>query len=278
MEKSNLIYIGSKGRKSGYDLIIPEHFNGTMIYFIHGYKGYKDWGTWNIIAEYFAKHGFGFAKCNLSHNGTTLENPNVFDDLEAFGRNTYSYDINDISLFIEAVENRLDPKFKINKRVLIGHSRGGGCSILAAEKSNKIDILVTWASISNIEIRFPKGEQLELWKTTGVYHIINGRTKQKMPHYYSFYEDFLNNKNALHIEKASKCIEISWAIFHGTDDDAVKTTEAQMLNKWASNSELFLIKDANHVFGGKEPFLSDYLPEHTLQLVEGTKAFIEKHH
>ncbi|MGB0869310.1 MAG: alpha/beta hydrolase family protein [Flavobacteriales bacterium] len=278
MKRSNLIYIGSQGKKSCYDLIIPECFNGTIIYFIHGYKGYKDWGTWNIIADYFANHGFGFAKCNLSHNGTTLENPTVFDDLEAFGRNTYSNDINDISLFIDAVETALDPKIKINKRVLIGHSRGGGCSILSAEKSNNIDVLVTWASISNIETRFPKGEQLKLWKTSGVYHIINGRTKQKMPHYYSFYEDFLNNKNILNIEKASKRIEIPWAIFHGTNDDAVKTTEAQMLNKWASNSDLFLIKDANHVFGGKEPFLSSHLPDHTLQLVKETKAFIELHH
>ena len=26
--------------------------------FAHGYKGYKDWGAWNLMAEKFAKNGF----------------------------------------------------------------------------------------------------------------------------------------------------------------------------------------------------------------------------
>ena len=29
-----------------------------LIIFCHGYKGYKDWGAWNLMAEDFAKAGF----------------------------------------------------------------------------------------------------------------------------------------------------------------------------------------------------------------------------
>ena len=29
-----------------------------LLIFVHGYKGYKDWGAWNLMAEDFAKAGF----------------------------------------------------------------------------------------------------------------------------------------------------------------------------------------------------------------------------
>ena len=31
-----------------------------LVIFVHGYKGYKDWGAWNLMAEKFAKNGFYF--------------------------------------------------------------------------------------------------------------------------------------------------------------------------------------------------------------------------
>ena len=31
-----------------------------LIIFTHGYKGYKDWGVWELMGEKFAKVGFYF--------------------------------------------------------------------------------------------------------------------------------------------------------------------------------------------------------------------------
>ena len=31
-----------------------------VVVFCHGYKGFKDWGAWNLMAETFAKAGFFF--------------------------------------------------------------------------------------------------------------------------------------------------------------------------------------------------------------------------
>jgi len=56
-----------------------------IVIFAHGYKGFKDWGCWNLIAEQFAKQNFFFIKFNFSHNGGTIEQPIDFPDLEAFG-------------------------------------------------------------------------------------------------------------------------------------------------------------------------------------------------
>ena len=66
-----------------------------LVIFAHGYKGYKDWGAWNLMAEKFAEAGFFFVKFNFSHNGTTLEKPLEFDDLEAFGNNNFSKEMSD---------------------------------------------------------------------------------------------------------------------------------------------------------------------------------------
>ena len=54
-----------------------------ILIFCHGYKGFKDWGAWNIMANAFAKQGFCFIKFNFSHNGGTMEQPIDFPDLEA---------------------------------------------------------------------------------------------------------------------------------------------------------------------------------------------------
>ena len=36
-----------------------------LVIFCHGYKGYKDWGAWNLVADEFVKKGFSFVKFNF---------------------------------------------------------------------------------------------------------------------------------------------------------------------------------------------------------------------
>lgn len=275
MKKQNLVYKGSENRLSGYDLSIPEQFNGTIIYFIHGYKGYKNWGAWDLISDYFYDLGYGFAKCNLSHNGTTLDKPNEFFDLKSFAENRYSYELQDINTFIKTVDATCD--VSISKRVLIGHSRGGGTAILSVNTLPEIDLLITWAAISDVGRRFLTGTALENWKKTGVHSILNGRTKQQMPHYYSFYEDYLKHKTRLDIQHEASKITIPWAIIHGTDDVSVPISEGEELNRASNHAQFFKMDTANHVFGAKEPFTDCQLPDHTLLLVKITQNFIEQY-
>ena len=67
-----------------------------VVIFCHGYKGFKDWGAWDKMAETFAEKGYFFVKFNFSHNGTTPENPTEFLDIEAFGDNNYSIELDDL--------------------------------------------------------------------------------------------------------------------------------------------------------------------------------------
>ena len=91
-----MVYTGSNNRKSLIDLEIPENFNGELLVFVHGFMGFKDWGAWNLMQEYFTKKGFGFCKYNATHNGVTIENRIDFPDEQAFGESTYSKELNDL--------------------------------------------------------------------------------------------------------------------------------------------------------------------------------------
>ena len=229
-----------------------------LIVFVHGYKGYKDWGTWDLMAEKIASAGYVFVKFNMSHNGTSLENPYEFTDMDSFGKNNYSKELSDLKLVINHFLSY--PKVDSQTIGVIGHSRGGAISIINTFEDERIDYLVTLGSIDTLD-RFPKGEKFEEWKENGIYHIINARTKQEMPHEFQFYEDYKKNLKRFDVEAAMEQINANILIIHGTNDEAVNHQAAENLNLWSSKSDLILIEDANHTFGGKEPWESNQLPE-----------------
>ena len=63
-------------------------------------------------------------------------------------------------------------------------------------------------------------------------------------------------------------MKIPWLITHGSNDESVPVSFAETLHSQNKKSELFLIKDANHSFGGKHPFTENELPLHTKILVD----------
>ena len=51
---------------------------------------------------------------------------------------------------------------------LVGHSRGGGIVTLKAAEDSRVKNLVSLAGVSDFKSRFPKGSDLEAWKSSGV--------------------------------------------------------------------------------------------------------------
>ncbi|MBD8084450.1 alpha/beta hydrolase family protein [Chryseobacterium caseinilyticum] len=256
--QKNTVISNPETRNFLADAYYPETENKLpLVIFVHGYKGYKDWGAWNLMAERFAQAGFYFVKFNFSHNGTTVENPHDFDDLEAFGNNNYSKELSDLNVVINHFSN--EPQVDKNKIVLIGHSRGGGISIIKTAEDIRIHGLITLASIDSLE-RFPKNNAFENWKKEGVYFIENGRTKQQMPHYYQFFEDFENNFHRFDVERCMEMAKAHVLVVHGTDDESVSSKNSDHLHLLNPNSELFLVENANHTFCAKEPWKEDFMP------------------
>ena len=254
-----------------------ETSNQPIIIFCHGYKGFKDWGPWNLMAETFAEVGFCFIKFNFSHNGGTMENPIDFPDLEAFGNNNYTKELDDLEDVINWTQNRFKNNSNINtnKISLIGHSRGGGITIIKASEDSRITNLVTLASVCDYGKRTATIGDLKEWKEEGVKYVLNGRTKQKMPHFYQFYKDFKANEKRLHIESAEKRLTIPHLIIHGSKDTSVKINEAEALHQWNQNSEFKIIEGADHVFNTKHPWDKNELSIQLITVVENVINFMK---
>lgn len=249
-----------------------------IVIFCHGYKGFKDWGAWDLVAETFAAAGFFFVKFNFSHNGGTMEQPIDFPDLEAFGKNNYTKELNDLQFVINYVTNdsfEFSAEANTKNSSLIGHSRGSGIVTIKATEEAKITNVISWAGVSDYASRFPKGKALQDWKQTNVMYVINGRTKQEMPHFYQFFEDFKANEIRLDIQKATESLQIPHFIIHGTTDPAVFMEEAKLVHKWNPNSKLYLIENADHVFGARHPWKELQLPNHLENVVKATIDFIK---
>ena len=61
MKKKEFVISGSKGKSILVDVTYNENnLAKKVIIFCHGFKGFKDWGAFNKIAEYFAKKIYFF--------------------------------------------------------------------------------------------------------------------------------------------------------------------------------------------------------------------------
>ena len=250
-----------------------------LVIFCHGYKGFKDWGAWDLVAERFSNAGFFFVKFNFSHNGGAMNQPIDFPDLEAFSENNYSKeleDLDDLINYLQSSENVLSKNFDLKNLILIGHSRGGGIATIKASEDARITQLVTWASVSDFGKRMGTAEELQQWKSDGVKYVINARTKQRMPHNYQFYEDFKANEARLNIETSAQKIRIPHLIVHAKEDPSVSFNEAIALNKFNPQSELVNITDSDHVFGASHPWDNNILPTKLQTVVDTTIAFIDR--
>ena len=274
----NIIVKGKHNKPILIDVFYEESSaKKPILIFCHGYKGFKDWGSWNLMAKTFAKIGFCFIKFNFSHNGGTAKQPIDFPDLEAFGNNNFTKELDDLDTVISWVHNNYSSNkgIDITNISLLGHSRGGGIVSIKAEEDSRIKNIITLASVSNYKIRFFSGKDLEEWQRKGVVFVKNGRTKQDMPHYFQFYEDFIQNEKRLTIKRAVTNIKIPYLIIHGNQDPTVLVEEAKILHKWNPESTLKIIEGANHVFNTSHPWEKKELSEELSQVCDLIIGFLE---
>lgn len=275
--KESLIINGSRSKKILIDVNFNQNFKKKpIVIFSHGFKGFKDWGPFNKMAEKFAEKKFFFIKFNFSYNGTSIENPNDFVDLDAFGNNNFSIELDDLNLVINWINDnsKFSNEIDTNNINLLGHSRGGAISILKSNEDSRINKVISWASPSNFINRMDKSK-LDTWKKSGVAYIFNSRTNQNMPLFYQFYEDCISNKKRIDIENACKNLTLPHLAIHGTKDPTVDIKDVNDFKNWNPKTIVHKIKDANHVFGVSNPFNDKSFPSHFIKVLEKTFEFLE---
>jgi pimeloyl-ACP methyl ester carboxylesterase len=271
-EKYNKIIRGSSSKDILIDVTFNKRiFSNKIIIFSHGFKGFKDWGPFNKVAEYFAVNGFIFVKFNFSFNGTSTNNPSSFVDLDAFGYNNFCKELDDLALVINWVKD----EFSCNSITLFGHSRGGAISIIKSAEDSCISNVISWASPSNLLSKLPIYSKVKIWKETNVAYVYNGRTKQNMPLFYQFYENCLANSDRLSIEKSIKKIKIPHLHIHGDADPTVLIDEAYNIKSWNRKVYLHVIKGANHVFNASHPYNASVFPADLTEALNTTLDSLE---
>ncbi|BDC99427.1 alpha/beta hydrolase family protein [Persicobacter psychrovividus] len=257
--------------EEGYFNVIDYRFrkNNTpkpIIVFLHGFKGFKDWGHFNVMADAFANAGFVFVKVNVSHNGTSPDAPTTFVDLDAFGNNTLSMEQRDFRATIDWLFSGKCsiPKgeMDLSQLFILGHSRGGGGVINYACADERVKGTCAMAPVHSYDSKWSE-EGKKAWQQQGVIYVYNGRTKQNMPLSYDTVLDYYANIDQLEVLKSAKNCPSPILIIHG---DADETLAVEHLEDFKFNNPLskkMIIEGANHVFGGKHPYEGNTLPEHT---------------
>ncbi|MHC4859957.1 MAG: alpha/beta hydrolase family protein, partial [Planctomycetota bacterium] len=106
-----------------------------LVLVAHGFKGFKDWGSFPHIAESLAGRGLAALRFNFARNGIG-DDPLAFDRLDLFEENSLSRELRDLEDLLEALpDHDATDRDRIG---LLGHSRGGGVAVLFAAREPRI--------------------------------------------------------------------------------------------------------------------------------------------
>ncbi|MEP1151474.1 MAG: alpha/beta fold hydrolase [Balneola sp.] len=267
-----------------YDLYSP--ISGTrkdfpVIIFLHGFKGFKDWGPFPDACEDIARHGFGVLAINFSHNGIG-DGRTEYQRLDLFEKSTLSKDLDEVGLVINALQRgEIDDShsnLNTDSIGIVGHSRGGHTAIAAAAEYESVKCLVTWAAVSDYLSRFSEKEIAD-WKKEGFTIYKNSRTGQDMKVDKSLYEDIKENAERLVALRRVEDLVIPSLFIHGREDESVPQTNSEELEIacGSKEKELRLIAKAGHTFGASHPFAEEVFPPQFKELVDVTGAWFRQY-
>lgn len=265
---STFVIQGNSGLPISFTIDYPSVENAPIILFLHGFKGFKDWGAWPLLAEYLTEKGFAVVRVNFSHNGTTPEQPIDFADLEAFGQNTFTketQDVQDVLNWLFAA-TEIHSKIDLNQINILAHSRGGAIAIITAVEDDRINKIASLSGVGKLD-RY-NDQELAHWKKEGVVYMLNGRTNQNMPLYYTLAEDYLKNETRFDLNLVIQNLKQPYLVIHAENDETVSVTEGKILAELGENASIAIIPNANHSFGGMHPYTDKSLPLDTQLAVD----------
>ena len=217
----------------------------------HGFKGFKDWGYFPVLADQLARAGFSAVSFNFSGSGVG-EDGETFSEASRFGHMTYSAELNDLGQVVDAVANGSIGLAPAGIGI-VGHSMGGGVAILETARDSRIGALVTWAATAQFG-RLWRPEQLREWRRSGRLDVVNQRTGDILPLYADILDDLERNAETLDVTRTASRIRVPWLIAHGTADETVPVDDAHTLHAANPGSTLLMLDDAGHTFGIKHPW------------------------
>ena len=251
----------------------PGARNGVVM--CHGFKGFARWGAWPVLAEALNERGLNAIAFDFSGSGVGPDRES-FTELEAFAANTYRRELEDLNAVVNHATTR---GWTSRDCGLFGHSRGGATAIFFAADSDRVNCLVTWASIATIE-RWSE-EQVRDWHERGYTEVVNSRTGQVLRIDRTALEECVReSRYGLDVERAAERVRAPWLIVHGSADDVVPVSDAHRLAQANSRGDhgmvarVRIVEGANHVMGATHPLKS--VPEQLSQVIADTADFFAR--
>ena len=137
---------------------------------------------------------------------------------------------------------------------LVGHSRGGGVSLLAAQDIENLCGIVTWSAIARTD-RWDDATK-NLWRRIGYLEAENTRTKQMMRMSTRMLDDIDANRDRLDILKCVTQIEHPMLVIHGGRDESVPVGESAEIASYADDASRVVIANASHTYNAIHPLVN----------------------
>jgi len=235
MIEEKLVLRNSKGQKIAGLLFKPDLKEFPIVIFCHGYRSDKNNSKVAALKNVLPWTGVGLFAFDFSGRG---ESDGKFEDT------TISQYIDDLRCCIDFVS-------KLTKKiVVIGSSLGGLVSLQEVSGDKRVKVLVLFSPVSHFPWRNTKEfSDVKGWKSKG-FAFTESKRCGKLRINYSFYEDGIKYGDY----DIYKKIKIPTLIVHGNLDESVPFEDSEELKKYVKNSELLVLKDADHTYSGKADF------------------------
>ena len=273
-EKISLSIPGADNQQIHAHLFLPaKEIDVPVFVFCHGFKGFREWGFFPRIADYFCPENVAVLTFNHTWNGVDESKPEEFVRLDLFGQNTVSRELSEIKSVVDWVHSNAE-NFGLNAEQIIlgGHSRGGANAIVAASTNKNISKVVAWAPIAHYASMFASAD-LKKWEKEGSLIIPNARTGQPMPLNYAYWQDLMKHKEKYNVMEAAGDLQIPLLLLHGLDDKSVPSVHSDKLYDECWHALLVKMENADHTFNTPHP-APENLCSQTVELLTNTLDFI----
>lgn len=233
-----------------------------LIFFLHGFKSFRNWGFIPYICDKLAESGYNVINFDYSKNGIIDDVKSIFDP-EVFANQTVSshyIDYINLNKFIrnERKINDIDLNEIWDGKIYnVGHSMGGALSYVAS-KEVPIDKIVSLAAVSRLDRSTDR--QKKLWEEKGFTEIRIKGSEQVLPLNYAYSLDKDKNFPNEIMPKSIANYKGKYLVIHPKNDIVAKLEEAHEIfdaGLIKDNKELFVIEGTGHTFSVGHPFAGE---------------------
>lgn len=195
----------------------------------HGFRGFKEWGFWPYAVNAFAEQGYYTVIFDFSR--ISAASSKVLDEEGKQAARTVSQELSDLHALLDLIQEKRLPlaaAADTTKVILLGHSRGGASSILAAAEREDVSAVIAWNAPANLQPQAGADPFLS--------------------------EDAARNAERYHVPRKLASLQKPALIVQGTEDQVRVLEGYQALQDAAPAQSYASINGGNHTFGVDHPF------------------------